>query len=175
MQTIGPLQAAHLILQYPAVARFGTGVRATEENRIEQAEFALGFQLPKSYKWFLSTYACGDICGDEIYSIYGHFSDRLICGDLVLHHILAGKSDPSKQKKLVIHETAAGEVFYFDCSSFDNDECPIMLAGEVDIKYGSKFYEFLFKRIHANVAPKQSAGQGLEGVDTGCRQGMGGA
>ncbi len=41
------------------------------DDWIEKAEQKLGFELPRSYKWFLKTYAGGEIGTEEIYSIYG--------------------------------------------------------------------------------------------------------
>lgn len=64
------------------------------------------------------------------------------------------KNNLMDDKKLVVSETDVGEVFFFDYSKFKDGECPVSLripSGE-SIHCSSGFYEFLYKRIVANLS-----------------------
>ncbi|SET65463.1 SMI1/KNR4 family protein [Thorsellia anophelis] len=48
----------------------GTSDDAPSLEWIVKAEEMLTIKLPEDYKWILSHFGGGDICGEEIYSIY---------------------------------------------------------------------------------------------------------
>ncbi len=123
------------------------------DDWIKKAEQRLGLELPRSYKWFLKTYAGGEIGTEEVYSIYGVDFEGVNGGDIVYQHIVGMKDNLVDCKSLVISETDVGEVFFFDYSRFKDGECPVSLrlpSGE-RVNYASDFYEFLYKRILAHI------------------------
>lgn len=142
-----------LVSLNPDVVCFGSEADQVGDDWIKKAEQKLGFELPRSYKWFLNTYAGGEIGAEEVYSIYGVDFESVNGGDIVYQHIVGVKNNLVDNKKLVISETDMGEVFFFDYSKFVDGECPVSLrlpSGE-NVDYASDFYEFLYKRILAHV------------------------
>ncbi|MGE9549506.1 SMI1/KNR4 family protein [Snodgrassella sp. CS2] len=131
------------------IVNFGTPEDAVDESWILKAEKYLGFPLANSYKWFLREYRGGEICGEEIYSIYGLDFESVNGGDIVYHHIIDMKNNIMKNTQLVVSQTDFGDVYYFDYTKFDNWECPIyiMLPSAECKFYATNFYEFLYKRI----------------------------
>ncbi len=143
----------NLVSLHPDIVCFGSEADCVGDDWIEKAEQKLGFELPRSYKWFLKTYAGGEIGTEEIYSIYSADFEGVNRGDIVYQHIVGIKNNIVDGKNLVISETDVGEVFFFDYSRFNDSECPVGLrlpSGE-NINYASDFYEFLYKRISAHV------------------------
>ncbi|SCC34990.1 SMI1/KNR4 family protein [Gilliamella intestini] len=131
------------------IVNFGSPEDAVDESWILKAEKYLGFPLTNSYKWFLREYRGGEICGEEIYSIYGLDFESVNGGDIVYHHIIDMKSNIIKKTQLVVSQTDFGDVYYFDYTKFDNEECPIyIMFPSAECKfYATNFYEFLYKRI----------------------------
>jgi hypothetical protein len=153
MSKITAQQVEELISLHPDVVSFGSKADRVDEGWIKKAEEKLGLDLPESYKWFLRTYAGGEIGTEEIYSVYGVEFDNVNGGDIVYQHIIGMKNKLVNEKLLVISETDMGEVFFFDYSNFEDGECPVNLrlpSGE-SVYYASNFYEFLFKRISAHI------------------------
>lgn len=102
-----------------------------------------------SYRWYLNRYKGGEICGEEIFSVYGIDFDSVSGGDIVHQHLLDVSSGLMPDRSLVVSRTDLGEVFYFDYTRRDGEEAPIRLripSGE-SVHYASNFYEFLVKRI----------------------------
>jgi len=154
MSKITAQQVEELISLHPDVACFGSEADRVGDDWIKKAEERLGFALPESYKWFLRTYAGGEVGSEEIYSIYGVEFESVNGGDIVYQHIVGMKNNLIDDKKLVVSETDIGEVFFFDYSKFKDGECPVSLripSGE-SIHYSSDFYEFLYKRIVAHLS-----------------------
>ncbi|WP_225771993.1 SMI1/KNR4 family protein [Pseudomonas sp. Marseille-Q5115] len=146
-------QIESLVSQHPDIVCFGSEVDHVGEDWIKKAEQRLGLELSDSYKWFLKTYAGGEIGTEEIYSIYGVDFESANGGDIVYQHIVGVKNNLVDEKKLVISETDTGEVFFFDYSGFKDSECTVRLrlpSGE-NVDYASDFYEFLYRRISANI------------------------
>jgi antitoxin YobK len=131
------------------IVNFGSPEDAVDESWILRAEKYLGFPLTNSYKWFLREYRGGEICGEEIYSIYGLDFESVNGGDIVYHHIIDMKSNIIKKTQLIVSQTDFGDVYYFDYTKFDNEECPIyIMFPSAECKfYATNFYEFLYKRI----------------------------
>ncbi|WP_423800806.1 SMI1/KNR4 family protein [Neobacillus sp. SAB-20_R2A] len=127
-------------------ADYGDGI---SEQWIMKAEERLGFQLPKSYKWWLRNYGGGEIYGEEIFSIYEQDFDTVVGGDIVYHYELNIKNKNYSNDKVVICETDEN-VFYFDLNKRkDENELPIYSLND-NKKYADDFIEFLKKRISEN-------------------------
>jgi hypothetical protein len=153
MNTITARQVEELISLHPDVVRFGSDADFVGNEWIKKAESRLGLTLPESYKWFLRKYTGGEIGADEIYSIYGMDFESANGGDIVYQHIVDQRNNLMDKHKLVVSETDMGEIFFFDCSKFEDDESPLMLripSGE-EVDYASNFYEFIYKRILAHI------------------------
>jgi hypothetical protein len=153
MSKITTRQLESLVSLHPDIVCFGSEVDHVGDDWIKKAEQRLGLELPDSYKWFLKTYAGGEIGTEEIYSIYGVDFESVNGGDIVHQHIVGIKNNLADEKKLVISETDIGEVFFFDYSQFKDGECPVCLrlpSGE-NVIYAADFYEFLYKRISAHI------------------------
>ncbi|UNH44164.1 SMI1/KNR4 family protein (plasmid) [Moellerella wisconsensis] len=69
-----------LFNEHADLINMGTSVDAPGQEWIESAEKALSVNFPDDYKWFLNNYGGGDICGEEIYSIYCLSFDEAIGG-----------------------------------------------------------------------------------------------
>ena len=145
-------QAKRLIESRADLVNFGTAANAVGEEWVIKAEQVLGRKLSTSYKWFLQNYAGGEVGGEEIYSIYGMDFETVNGGDIVFQYLANQKGALLDPSKLVVSETDLGEVFFFDYTKFDGDECPIYLrlpSGD-HVLYAKDFYEFLTKRIEVH-------------------------
>ena len=124
-------------------ADFGDGV---SREWIDKAEQRLGFKLPNSYKWWLENYGGGEVCGQEIFSIYEQDFDQVVGGDIVYMHELNGKQGLYPPNYLVICESD-DDLFFFDLGKMSNDgEYPVY-TGRPPEFYADNFLEFLRKRI----------------------------
>ncbi|RKM55778.1 SMI1/KNR4 family protein [Butyrivibrio sp. X503] len=124
-------------------ASYGEGV---SDAWIEAAERRLGVEFPKSYRWWLKNYNGGEVCGEEIYSVYGIDFEEVVGGDIVYINELSRKNDPTFMDKLVISETD-DEMFYFDLSNgLIENEYPIYEFYSKTL-YAPSFAEFLKKKI----------------------------
>ncbi|NHB97548.1 SMI1/KNR4 family protein [Photorhabdus stackebrandtii] len=59
-----------LFSEHPDLLNMESADDAPSPEWTNKTEKALSLTLPDDYKWFLSNFGDGDICGDEIYSIY---------------------------------------------------------------------------------------------------------
>jgi hypothetical protein len=144
-----------LISEHEDIVNLGTSKSFVGEDWITKAENKLGLPLTDSYKWFLREYGGGEIGTEEIYSIYGIDFDKVVGGDIVYHYFLNQKnSGILKKNEVEVCATDFGEVFFFDYSQFENNECPIYLrfSDEMKTPYASDFYDFLYKRIIAHLS-----------------------
>jgi antitoxin YobK len=147
----GKIQA--LIASHPSIINFGSSSDAVGREWIAKAEAALQRPLPDSYKWFLNTYAGGEIGGGEIFSLYGMSFEDVRGGDVVFQHRANLEAGLLEDWQLTISETDLGEVFFFDYSQFRDGECPIRLripSGDC-VSYADDFYGFLYQRIAAHI------------------------
>lgn len=71
MSQVTTHQIEYLVSLHPDIVCFGSEADRVGDDWIKKAEQRLGLELPRSYKWFLKTYAGGEIGTEEIYSIYG--------------------------------------------------------------------------------------------------------
>lgn len=83
MSKVTAQQVEELISLHPDVACFGSEADRVGDDWVKKAEERLGFALPESYKWFLRTYAGGEVGSEEIYSIYGVEFESVNGGDVV--------------------------------------------------------------------------------------------
>ena len=124
-------------------ASYGEGV---SDAWIEAAERRLGVVFPMSYKWWLKNYNGGEVCGEEIYSVYGIDFDEVVGGDIVYINELSRKNDLTFMDKLVVLE-ADDEMFYFDLSNgLIENEYPIYEFYSKTL-YAPSFGEFLKRKI----------------------------
>ncbi len=153
MSQLTAQQIKSLVSLHPDIVCFGSAADYVGDEWVKKAEQKLGFNLPNSYKWFIKTYAGGEIGTEEIYSLYGMDFEVVNGGDIVYQHVEGLKNNLIGEKELVVSETDFGEVFVFDCSNFIDGECPIYLraASGSYVNYAADFFEFLYKRIHAHV------------------------
>src|SRR4051812_47086985 len=107
-------EARRQIAAHPGVVDFGSPADAVGDEWIAKAEATLNRRLPASYKWFLKTYAGGEIGGEEIYSLYGIPFESVNGGDLVFQYLASRKAGLLDDSKLAISETDLGEVFFFE-------------------------------------------------------------
>ena len=149
MSNITVVELEVLISSSSGIVNFGCSEDAVDNIWLDKAEETLGLKLCKSYRWFLKTYSGGEICGEEVFSIYGMDFEDVNGGDIVYQHIVNKRNGLTTEEKLVVSENDFGEIYYFDYSEFDGNECPIKLrlpSGNTE-NYASDFYEYLKKRI----------------------------
>ncbi|WPO97590.1 SMI1/KNR4 family protein [Pseudomonas sp. HR96] len=154
MSKVTTQQIEQLVSLHPEIVCFGSEADRVDDHWITLAEQRLGLELPRTYKWFLKTYAGGEIGTEEIYSLYGVDFESVNGGDIVYQHLVGMKNELIEVDQLVVSETDAGEVFFFNYSQFEGGDCPVTLrlpSGET-VRYASDFHEFLYKRIVAHVA-----------------------
>lgn len=152
MNTAAINEVKRVISTHSSIVNFGTPADAVNNDWIVKAEAALGRLLPDSYKWFLKTYAGGEVGGEEIYSLYGMPFESVNGGDIVFQHLANRKAGLLDDSKLAISETDLGEVFFFDYDQWSEGESPIYLrlpSGEF-VHYANDFYDFLCKRVVAH-------------------------
>ncbi|MDB6375267.1 SMI1/KNR4 family protein [Photorhabdus bodei] len=131
-----------LFAEHPDLLNMGSAGDAPSPEWINKTEKALSLTLPDDYKWFLNNFGGGDICGDEIYSIYCIPFEEAIGGDLVYQNTIA--NNYLNESKLVVSNTDFGEEFYFNTNNLV--EVYISLGTENKL-YASNFIEFLYKRL----------------------------
>ncbi|CDG17529.1 SMI1/KNR4 family protein [Xenorhabdus doucetiae] len=131
-----------LFVQHSDLLNMGNTDDAPSTEWIEKAESALSLTLPDDYKWFLGRFGGGDICGDEIYSIYCIPFEEAVGGDLVYQNTIA--NDYLNEGRLVVSNTDFGEEFYFDTREL---KAIYVALGEEHKLYASNFIEFLYKRL----------------------------
>jgi antitoxin YobK len=122
-------------------ADYGDGIN---EEWIRRAEAALGFSLPKDYKWWLRNYGGGEIGGEEIFSIYGQDFDEVVGGDVVRMFRLHGSAD-----RIPICHSDVDGVFCLDLTSpTATGDLPVVSEGTGKL-YADDFLDFLKKRVCA--------------------------
>lgn len=142
-------QVERMVASHGDFVAFGEASDAVSEAWLNSAESRLGVKFSLSYRWFLRRYNGGEICGEEVFSVYGIDFDSVSGGDIVHQHQLDVSSGLMPDLSLVVSRTGLGEVFYFDYTMREGDEVPIRLrvpSGE-SVHYASDFCEFLVKRI----------------------------
>lgn len=153
VKKITAADVVELINVYSSTVNFGTSENAVDTDWLTKAEAILDVKLTPSYIWFLKNYVGGEIGGEEIFSLYGIEFDQVRGGgDIVYQYLNEREKGLNKPNQIVVSQTDFGEIFYFDYSRFDGEECPLYLrlpSGE-GFFYAENFYEFLYKRVLAN-------------------------
>ena len=124
----------------------GTSEDSPGSDWIDAAEKTLSVTFPASYKWFLNNYGGGDICGEEIYSIYCLPFDEAVGGDIVYQNTIA--NDNLKKGRVVVSNTDFGEEFFFDANEMEKIYISL---GENIQPYADNFIEYLKKRLLAYI------------------------
>lgn len=127
---------------YPHLINMGTSDDAPDSVWIDAAEKALTVALPADYKWFLNNYGGGDICGEEIYSIYGMPFNEAVGGDIVYQNTIANNN--LEKGRVVLSNTDFGEEFFFDIG--DMEKLYVSIGDDRQL-YANDFLGFLQKRL----------------------------
>ena len=128
--------------KYEDLTNLGSSDDSPGFEWLGKAEKELGIILPDDYKWFLNEYGGGEICGEEIYSIYCMPFDEAVGGDLVYQNTIANKN--ISLGKLVLSNTDFGEEFYFKVSDLKKVYVKIGNREEV---YAESFIGYVHKRL----------------------------
>ncbi len=140
-------RVAEIIERNRDLAEFGTIGNGVSEEWIAKAEVALGVALPLSYRWWLKNYGGGEICGDEIYSIYEMDFDTVSGGDIVYMYRVDQREGFFKPSQICIcHSDIDGDFFFEVAGRSAGDEYPIMSIA-TGREYAANFLEFLVERI----------------------------
>ncbi|WP_208434719.1 SMI1/KNR4 family protein [Bartonella taylorii] len=153
MKTYTLSDVAQLVNKYSDSVNFGTADNAVNDVLIEKAEKILELQFTSSYKSFLKNYGRGEICGEEVFSVYNTNFEIARSDDIVYRNLNDIKNGLAKPQQLVVSKNDFGEILYFDYSQFQNGECPLYIripSGDSEY-YAGNFYEFLCKRIIDNL------------------------
>lgn len=131
-----------LFEKYSYLINMGTSDDAPGNDWIDAAEKALLVSFPTDYKWFLNNFGGGDICGEEIYSIYCLPFNEAVGGDIVYQNTIANNNLESG--KVALSNTDFGEEFFFDTN--DMEKVYISIGSNRQL-YASDFLEYLKKRL----------------------------
>lgn len=131
-----------LFEEYSDLINMGTADDAPSNYWINAAEKALLVSFPADYKWFLNNYGGGDICGEEIYSIYCLPFNEAVGGDIVYQNTIANNNLQSN--KIALSNTDFDEEFFFDTN--DMEKVYISIGNNRQL-YASNFLEYLQKRL----------------------------
>lgn len=142
-------EVEELVSSNADLVSFGSQEDAVGSAWVEAAERRIGLGFSPSYLWFLNRYKGGEICGEEVFSIYGVDFDAVSGGDIVHQRELDQSSGLMRASQLVVSRTDLGEVFFFDYSVAADGEVPIkvLLPSGQAINYASNFYEFICRRM----------------------------
>ncbi|WP_375685590.1 SMI1/KNR4 family protein [Bartonella sp. TT110JLCBS] len=153
MKTYTLDDVVQLIDKYSDSIDFGSTDEAVDDALIEKAEKTLGLQFTFSYKSFLKNYGRGEICGEEICSVYDTNFEIVRSDDIVYKNLNYRKNGFATPQQLIVSRTDFGETFFFDYSQFQNGECALYFdfPPKDPQYYASNFYEFLCKRITDNL------------------------
>ena len=127
---------------------FGTNEDAPNPEWIGMAEERLGHQLPPSFKWFLNNYGGGEICGEEIYSIYGPDFESAFGGDVVFQFLAHQHSQTLGVDEIPVATNDMGEIFFMKAAPVAKGEYQVWVKRGADTDfYADTFADFLEKRI----------------------------
>ena len=139
-------ELVELFDKHSDLINMGTSEDSPGSDWIDAAEIALSVTFPASYKWFLNNYGGGDICGEEIYSIYCLPFDEAVGGDIVYQNTIA--NDNLKKGRIVVSNTDFGEEFFFDANEMEKIYVSL---GENVQPYADNFIVYLKKRLFAYI------------------------
>ena len=136
-----------LIVQNPDIVEFADFGNGISKVWISKAESVLNIKFPPSYVWWLTNYGGGEICGEEVFSIYEQDFDSVVGGDIVYVNKINQDTGLLSKNQIAICESDLDGIFYFDFNQVAPDgEVPIYLkvTGEI---YACNFLVFVKKRI----------------------------
>ena len=139
-------ELVELFDKHSDLINMGTSEDSPGSDWIDAAEKALSVTFPASYKWFLNNYGGGDICGEEIYSIYCLPFDEAVGGDIVYKNNIS--NDNLKKGRIVVSNTDFGEEFFFDANEMEKIYVSL---GENVQPYADNFIVYLKKRLFAYI------------------------
>ncbi|AXF77076.1 SMI1/KNR4 family protein [Erwinia tracheiphila] len=131
-----------LFEKHSDLINMGTSDDAPDSDWIDAAEKKLLVNFPADYKWFLNNYGGGDICGEEIYSIYCLPFNEAVGGDIVYQNVIANNN--LETGKVALSNTDFGEEFFFDTN--DMEKIYVSIGNNRQL-YASGFLEYLKKRL----------------------------
>ncbi|MBG6242257.1 MAG: SMI1/KNR4 family protein [Candidatus Symbiopectobacterium sp. Dall1.0] len=131
-----------LVEKHSDLVNMGTFEDAPGEEWIDAAQKVMSVSLPEEYKWYLNNFGGGDICGEEIYSIYCMPFNQAVGGDIVYQNTIANQN--LKNGRMVISNTDFGEEFFFDVLDMEK---VYMTIGDKKELYANDFIEYLYKRL----------------------------
>ena len=140
-------QLLKLILDHPEIVEFGQAEDSPEDKEVSFTEKVLGVSLPPSYIWFLNTFGGGEVCGDEITSIYK--DHQTPSGDMVYLTRLFRESQTINDHDVHILSTDFGELFVLNTSLRNaKSESPVeVIRGSHRNHYADDFLSFALKYI----------------------------
>lgn len=125
------------------------------DQRLQEAEHALGFPLPPTYKWFLKHFGGADIAGNDIYAIFDQDFETVLGYDIVgmyLRHRnknMNPDGGPFDAMHLEFINDEGDDVYYFDRRHVDaNGEYQVhrFFEGRFGF-YADNFFEFLVNKV----------------------------
>jgi hypothetical protein len=112
------------------------------------AEKRLGRLLPPSFKWFLNNYGGGEVCGEEVYSIYGPDFENAVGGDVVFQYLAHQQSKTLQADEIPVAQNDFGEIYYMKSMPLIDDEYRVWVKrGKTAQVYADSFSDFLEKRV----------------------------
>ncbi|MDN8599680.1 SMI1/KNR4 family protein [Citrobacter sp. S2-9] len=134
----------NLFNEHSDLINMGTSDDGPSQDWIELAQNELSTKFPDDYIWFLKNFGGGEICGEEIYSIYAIPFNEAVGGDIVYKNKIANNNIDNG--KIVLSNTDFGEEFFFDTKEMNK---VYLLIGNKITKYAENFIEYLYKRVMA--------------------------
>ncbi|CAN7537447.1 SMI1/KNR4 family protein [Rossellomorea sp. LjRoot5] len=134
-------ELSNLVNEHKESDDFTGGV---DEIQIHSIENELGVELPKSFKWFLTTYGSGGLFGVDILGVAKSNRTPVVVSTKRYREL-------GMEKELVVIEDAGEYVYCLNTSEMENNECPVIVwnrtGGLDDFSTAKNFYEFLSQRL----------------------------
>lgn len=114
-------------------------------QEIEMVEQRISFQLPDSYRWWLSKYGIGQIGSSAINSPHNS-TDPMDFVHSYFRDVELGIAEP----RVLNVMSSDDEDFWLDTTAMQNQECPVLVSEygpHPKEPYASSFEEFLIRRI----------------------------
>lgn len=145
--TLDPLlDSVRSALEQSSAADFADYGQGREEHWVANAESALGFAFPPSYRWWLRMYGGGEVDGIEIYSVYD-IEGFVGTGDVVRMHRACTRSGRLSADQLAICNVDGDELFYLALHQRDErGEAPVYVLDPINgthAHYAATFADFL--------------------------------
>lgn len=126
-------------------------VLVPSEVRIGETESLLEQKLPASYLWFLRNYGGGTIFGDQIFSIFGEYSNQNMM-DVAARTLSDRKNGFIDANEISICFTDFGEQFLLDASANGLEYPVIRKTGGLRKVVAENFAEFLVSMIREDIS-----------------------